>query len=97
LRGFRDERFTGKTYFYQTSDLRLRIKRYLTAVAPVTVGIYGGFDYGRVWSPNDTSDVWHTSQGGGLWISGFNFLAFNAGYFNSVEGNIIQVGFGFGF
>jgi hypothetical protein len=97
LRGFRDERFSGKTYFYQTSDLRLRVKRFLTPVAPVTMGIYGGFDYGRVWNPNEDSNAWHVSQGGGLWISGFNFLSVNAGYFNSVEGNIIQVGFGWGF
>ncbi len=97
LRGFRDERFAGKTYFYQTSDLRLRLKRYITAVAPITVGVYGGLDYGRVWSPNDSSDVWHTSHGLGFWASGLNFLSFNAGFFNSIEGNLIQVGLGFEF
>lgn len=97
LRGFRNERFTGKSYFYQSSDLRLRLKRIVTAVAPITIGMYGGFDYGRVWLNNDTSNVWHTSQGGGLWISGYRFLAFNVGFFNSVEGNQVQVGFGFGF
>lgn len=97
LRGFRDERFSGKTYFYQTSDLRLRLKRYVTAVAPITVGVYGGFDYGRVWAPNDVSNVWHTSQGLGVWASGLDFLTFNAGYFNSVEGNLFQIGFGFEF
>ena len=97
LRGFRDERFTGKTYFYQTSDLRLRLKRYVTAIAPITIGIYGGFDYGRVWSPGDRSNVWHTSQGVGFWASGVDFITLNAGYFNSVEGNLVQVGFGFQF
>ena len=97
LRGFRDERFTGHSYFYQTTDLRFRIKKYATAVAPITVGVFGGFDYGRVWERNDSSDRWHISQGGGLWISGYNFLSFNAGYFNSVEGNMVQVGFGFSF
>ncbi|MET7030433.1 ShlB/FhaC/HecB family hemolysin secretion/activation protein [Sediminicola luteus] len=97
LRGFRNERFTGKSYFYQSSDLRLRLKRIVTAVAPITIGMYGGFDYGRVWMDNDTSNQWHTSQGGGLWISGYRFLAFNLGFFNSVEGNMVQVGFGFGF
>lgn len=97
LRGFRDERFTGKSYFYHTSDLRLRLKRYVTSVVPITVGLYGGFDYGRVWQPNEGSDKWHTSQGGGFWVGGFNFLAFNFGYFNSIEGNMVQVGFGFGF
>lgn len=97
LRGFRDERFSGKTYFYQTTDLRVRLKRYMTAIAPITVGMYGGFDYGKVWYKNEDSNKWHTSQGAGLWASGFNFLSFNLGYFNSVEGNILQVGFGFEF
>lgn len=97
LRGFRDERFSGKTYFYQTSDVRLRLKRYITAVAPITVGMYGGFDYGKVWNNNEDSTKWHTSQGIGLWASGFDFLSLNIGYFNSVESNIFQVGFGFQF
>lgn len=94
LRGFRDERFTGKSYFYQSSDLKVRLKRYITAVSPVTIGIYGGFDYGRVWQPNDTSNIWHTSQGVGFWISSLQALTFNIGYFNSKESNLIQVGFG---
>ena len=97
LRGFRDERFSGKTYFYQTSDLRLRLKRYVTAVAPITIGLYGGFDYGRVWSPEDSSDIWHTSQGIGFWASGVDFITINAGYFNSIESNLVQFGFGFQF
>lgn len=97
LRGFRDERFTGKSYFYQSSDLKLRLKRYITAVSPVTVGIYGGLDYGRVWEENQSSNAWHTSQGGGFWISSLQALSFNIGYFNSEENNIIQVGFGLSF
>ena len=94
LRGFRDERFTGESYFYQSSDLKLRLKTYVTAVSPVTIGVYGGFDYGRVWQPNDSSNIWHTSQGGGFWISSLQALTFNIGYFNSKESNLVQVGFG---
>ncbi|ADV48325.1 hypothetical protein Celal_1000 [Cellulophaga algicola DSM 14237] len=97
LRGFRDERFTGKTYFYETTDLRFRIKKYMTPVAPINVGAYGSFDYGRVWNKNESSNVWHTSQGVGVWASAYNFLTLNVGYFNSVEGNIVQFKFGFDF
>ncbi|MFS4469754.1 ShlB/FhaC/HecB family hemolysin secretion/activation protein [Maribacter sp. 2210JD10-5] len=97
LRGFRDERFTGKSYFYQSSDLKFKLKRYITAVSPVTIGIYGGFDYGRVWQPNEESNTWHTSQGIGFWISSLKALKFNIGYFNSKENNLLQVGFGFPF
>lgn len=97
LRGFRDERFSGNSYFYQSSNLKYRLKRYITAVSPVTIGIYGGFDYGRVWVRNDTSNIWHTSQGGGLWISSLKALTFSLGYFNSKENNLLQVGFGISF
>ena len=97
LRGYRNERFTGKTSFYHSSDLKLRLKQYITAVTPVTVGIYGGFDYGRVWVPDDTSNTWHTSAGGGIWVGSLNAFALNAGYFVSPEDAIIQIGLGFGF
>ncbi len=94
LRGYRDERFTGRSYFFHSTDLKLRLKRYVTAVSPVTVGMYGGFDYGRVWQTGESSNVWHTSQGGGFWVSSLKALTFNIGYFNSKEGNLVQVGFG---
>lgn len=93
LRGYRNERFTGETSFYHTSDLKLRLARITTSVVPITFGMFGGFDYGRVWSDVDTSDTLHTSYGGGIWLSGLNSLALKAGYFVSEEDAIIQVGF----
>ncbi len=97
LRGFRDERFAGKTAFYQSSDLRVRLKKFITPVVPVTLGTYAGFDYGRVWQPGEDSGRWHNSYGGGVWLSGINYLTLNAGFFHSKEGNMIQAGFGFDF
>lgn len=91
LRGFRDQRFTGRSYFYQNTDLKYRIKEYTTAFTPVTIGVFGGFDYGRVWVKNDTSNVWHTSQGGGLWIGSLKEFTLKLGYFNSKENNLFQV------
>ncbi|NJB37711.1 ShlB/FhaC/HecB family hemolysin secretion/activation protein [Croceivirga sp. JEA036] len=97
LRGFRDERFAGHSYFYQSTDLKLRLGHTVTPVTPVTFGLYGGFDYGRVWEREQVSNEWHTSQGGGLWISTLKAFNFNIGYFNSKENNLIQVGFGYDF
>ncbi|MBP2832974.1 hypothetical protein J8281_12325 [Aquimarina sp. U1-2] len=97
LRGFRNERFTGETYFYQTTDLKARVKRFTTSVFPVTLGAFGGFDYGRVWVDNDISNQWHTSYGGGLWLSGADTFSFRLGMFSSDEGVQIQGGFGFEF
>lgn len=92
LRGYRNERFTGETSFYHTTDLKLRLARLTTSVIPITFGMYGGFDYGRVWSNLDTAETLHTSYGGGIWLSGLNSLGFKAGYFVSEEDAIIQVG-----
>jgi hypothetical protein len=44
------------------------------------LGILAGFDYGRVWIDDDpsveggTSDVWHNSFGGGIWISPMDII-----------------------
>ncbi len=97
LRGYRNNRFAGKTSFYQSTDLKWRLKRYVTAVTPITIGVFGGFDYGRVWLSEDASNTWHNSFGGGFWIGSLNAFSVNAGYFVSDEDAIIQVGLGFGF
>lgn len=97
LRGYRDDRFAGKTSFYQSTDLKWRLKQYVTAITPITIGVFGGFDYGRVWMPDEDSNTWHTSVGGGFWIGSLNAFSVNAGYFVSEEDAIIQVGLGFGF
>ncbi|PKA84370.1 hypothetical protein ATE92_2558 [Ulvibacter sp. MAR_2010_11] len=97
LRGYRDERFAGQTSFYQSTDLKWRVARIITGVAPITIALYGGFDYGRVWVENDTSNTWHTSQGGGIIFGALNSFGIKAGYFVSDEDAILQVGFDIGF
>ncbi|MBA6153882.1 ShlB/FhaC/HecB family hemolysin secretion/activation protein [Gelidibacter maritimus] len=97
LRGYRNDRFSGKSSFYHSTDLKWRIKEYITAVTPITIGLYGGFDYGRVWLADDASNTWHNSYGGGFWIGSLNAFSVNAGYFRSEEDAIIQIGFGFAF
>lgn len=97
LRGYRNDRFAGKTSFYHSTDLKLRLKEYITPVTPISIGIFGGFDYGRVWMPGEDSNTWHNSIGGGFWIGSLNAISVNAGYFVSDEDAMIQVGLGFGF
>ncbi|WP_422857844.1 metallophosphoesterase [Flagellimonas sp. S174] len=97
LRGFRFQRFTGKSAFFQNTDLRYSFRRSRTGLLPVTPGIYGGFDYGRVWFPGDSSDKWHNSYGGGFFINGADILSANVGLFNSADGIRFAFGFGFGF
>ncbi len=97
LRGFRFQRFTGKSAFFQNTDLRFSFRRSRTGLLPVTPGIFGGFDYGRVWFPGDSSDRWNNSYGGGFFINGADILALNIGAFNSTDGLRFAFGFGFGF
>lgn len=92
LRGFRNERFTGKRSFYQSTDLRVSLGRLQNGIIPISVGAYAGFDYGRVWLENDTSNEWHTSPGAGLYFKMGGFTALNIAYFDSDEGGRITFG-----
>ncbi len=92
LRGFRNERFTGKQSFYHSTDFRIELGRLRNGIIPITIGTYAGFDYGRVWLENENSNQWHTSPGGGLYFKMGEFAALNLAYFDSDEGGRITFG-----
>lgn len=94
-RGFRNERFAGRTSFYQNIDLRIKLFSWVNYYFPVTMGMFGGYDYGRVWLDNEDSTLWHHSVGGGLWASPFDSAVLTAGYFHSRDGNRVAVSLGF--
>jgi hemolysin activation/secretion protein len=98
LRGFRNERFLGKASFYQSTDLRWNIGKIKKSIIPMSYGILGGFDYGRVWLDGEDSQKWHQSLGGGIWINGLNAITGRITYFKSVDDRArITVGLGYGF
>lgn len=97
LRGYRNQRFTGKKSYYQNTDLRYSLKKMKTGLLPVTMGIYGGYDYGRVWMPNEDSDLWHTSYGGGFFFNAADIMSLTFAYFDSADGARFTFGLGFGF
>lgn len=85
LRGFRNERFLGSSYYSQSSDLRLSIGKIRKTIAPFTYGILGGFDYGRVWLDGEDSKKWHHDYGGGLWLNAINIITARISYFKSPD------------
>jgi hypothetical protein len=97
LRGYRHERFTGKRAFLQTTDLRLNLRKVKTGILPLNIGVFGGFDYGRVWISGDESKKWNTSLGGGIWANAADMLSANISLFNSDDGLRFAFGIGFGF
>ena len=94
LRGFRNQRFTGKRSFYQNTDVRLSLGKVKTGILPTALGLYGGFDYGRVWESGNASNVWHTSYGGGLFLNMTDLLSARVALFNSEDG--LRFSFGLG-
>lgn len=104
LRGYRNERFTGKSAFVQTSDLRLNLRKVKTGLLPLNIGVYGGFDYGRVWVSETLlldaahhSDNWNTSIGGGVFANAADMVTLNLSTFYSEDGLRFAFKLGFGF
>ncbi|WP_431133784.1 metallophosphoesterase [Psychroserpens mesophilus] len=104
LRGYRNERFSGKRSFFQSTDLRYNLKRVKTSIVPIEYGIFGGFDYGRVWvsddlvlNPDFNKDALNTSVGGGLFLNMVDMLSMNMALFTSDDSMRFSFGFGLSF
>jgi predicted phosphohydrolase len=97
LRGYRNQRFSGNTSFYQNSDLRFTLRKVKTELVPLQLGVFTGFDYGRVWLKNEKSNDWKTSYGGGFWLVAADLVNLNVSLFNSKDGAYLNLGLGFGF
>ncbi len=97
LRSYRNERFTGKSSFVQSTDLRLNLRKVKTSLLPFNIGIYGGFDYGRVWVDGEDSDKWNSSLGGGLFFNGAGMIVGNLSVFSGNDGLRLGFKIGFGF
>jgi hypothetical protein len=104
LRGFRNERFTGKNAFVQSTDLRLNLRKIKTGLLPLNIGLYGGVDYGRVWVDSNLlleashdSDNWNTSFGGGIFANAADIMTLNISAFTSDDGLRLGFKMGFGF
>ena len=94
LRGFREQRFSGNSAVAFGADLRLSLLKFKTGLVPLELGVYGGYDYGRVWVDGEDSDLWHDSVGGGLLINAVDTLSGSLSFFNSDDG--LRIAFGFG-
>ncbi|WP_114491588.1 metallophosphoesterase [Candidatus Ulvibacter alkanivorans] len=97
LRGFREERFTGKSALVGNADIRYSFNEFNIELIPIQIGIYAGGDLGRVWIPSRLSEKWHNSYGGGLWVNGSGDLGATFSAFRSSEGTRYSFGVGFTF
>lgn len=95
LRGFNNRRFSGRTAFYNNSELRLELFNFYRYLLGGKVGIIGFFDTGRVWTDDTSSSIWHKGYGGGIWFNAFDSLLINAtvGFSDETTTFAIKTGF----
>jgi hypothetical protein len=97
LRGYRRDRFTGKSSLYNNTELRLRLFAFRTYLFPAYFGIVGFHDVGRVWAHGEDSNRWHNGAGGGIWLAPFRqaVIAFMYGISEEDRVPLLRVGFQF--
>ncbi|MCB9069486.1 MAG: BamA/TamA family outer membrane protein [Calditrichae bacterium] len=97
LRGFLFQRYGGDSALLGNSELRFKIVRG-SFLIPVDFGILGFTDIGHVWIENESSENWHNSVGGGIWlIPAVGEMAFSLVAANSDEGLRFHLISGFSF
>ncbi|MDQ6845315.1 MAG: metallophosphoesterase, partial [Bacteroidota bacterium] len=94
LRGFRKNRFSGKSIAYQSTEIRLKLFESKSYIVPGAVGLLAFNDVGKVWIKNATSRKWHDSYGGGLYYSPYNFAIISATIAFSNEENLFNISLG---
>jgi len=97
VRGFRNQRFAGRSSIYHNTELRIKLFNFRSRLFPGKFGVLGFLDYGRVWMDKEISNKLHYGYGGGLWISPLGEIAITTTYAISEEENLFKLGFGFFF
>ncbi len=97
VRGYRADRFSGRSSLYGNAELRLELFRLGGVLVPGAIGMTGFFDVGRVWTDGESSNKWHPGYGAGIWydLAGEFVLRLEVGF--SEEDRTWHVGPGFFF
>ncbi|HVG16556.1 MAG TPA: BamA/TamA family outer membrane protein [Chitinophagaceae bacterium] len=88
-RGFRRDRFWGKSVLYNTNELQW-LFNVRSHFFNGKFGLLGLYDRGRVWMPGENSDTWHTSYGGGFFVAPFDRIMVTVTYAKSREFSLLQ-------
>ncbi len=97
LRGYRNNRFTGTSMFYQNVDLRIKLANWYNKILPMDVGIMGGYDVGRVWLSGENSNQLHQSITAGIWFSPLSAIVLSPHFSFSKEEKQFNFRIGFNF
>jgi len=91
MRGFRRSRFGGDGIIYAASDLRFKL---FQGHGPTRtgLGLFGAFDIGRAVLDGEDINTWHTSIGGGIYLTPLDLLGFKIGYYVGEDDNQFAIG-----
>lgn len=78
LRGFRKNRFSGRSAAYGSAEARVRLFNSKSYILPGDVGLVTFFDLGRVWQKTEASKKWHNSYGVGVYYIPYNLITVSA-------------------
>lgn len=91
LRGFRNNRFSGRSYLYQNTEIRFKVSHFRNYIFTGDMGLFGFFDSGRVYSDLPDSSKWHKGYGPGVWLNIYNKILVSSGYGFSKEGHYLTL------
>ena len=98
LRGYRKERFAGKSMFFNNLEVRYKLFDFPTYIFSGSFGLLAFNDVGRVWTGNEDSNKWHDGYGGGVWLSPYGRFVIAASLaYSKEEKGLPLVTFGFQF
>jgi len=98
LRGFRIERFAGRSRMYNNSELRLISNNANLGLFRGSLGLLAFNDVGRVWADNEKSSEWHDGYGWGVLVAPLNRFVITAYLmYSKEEKNLLLLNLGFQF
>lgn len=69
LRGYRRDRFAGRSRAFNNTELRIKLADFSTYLFPGSFGLLVFNDVGRVWADGENSKDWHVGNGAGIWVA----------------------------
>ncbi len=69
LRGYRRDRFGGRSAVFNNTELRFKVADFNTYLFPGSFGLLVFNDVGKVKVDGEKSSDWHVGNGGGLWLA----------------------------
>ena len=98
LRGYRADRFAGRSALYVNVEPRVRLFRFRAGYYPWgEAGVLGFYDAGRVWADDVRGAPWRAGYGGGAWLGLADRAALTGTYARSPEGGTTTFRLGFFF